>query len=101
MRARKHIPGYRLEINAQRANIIEEAFLFFLWFINVKTCMHLEKKVFVSKQIAFQVSKQKWPYLCKILKIQNAEKSRHSIRYGFPPRDTLEAITLLEAFCMR
>ncbi len=30
MRARKHIPGYRLEINAQRANNIEEAFLFFV-----------------------------------------------------------------------
>ena len=63
--------------------------------------MHLEKKVLVSKSIAFQVSEQKWTYLLKILKIQNAEKSRHSIRYGFSPRVTLEATTLLEAFCMR
>ncbi len=44
--------------------------------------MNLEKKVFVSKRIAFQVSEQKWTYLMKILKIQNAEKkqAQHPLR---------------------
>ncbi len=63
---------------------------FFYFFVVYKReNMHaFGEKGVVSKRIAFQVSEQKWTYLLKILKIQNAEKSRHSIRYGFSPRVT-------------